>query len=86
MSYMCFCIGFVIGNCAAATNRLMNYDDDDDDNNNNNEQQLFLETRNGNIRCSGKPSTPKPEGGYCNEATQSRPLTVKATKPKIQDN
>ena len=36
---------------------------------NTNEQQLFLETRNGNIRSSGKPSTPKAE------ATQSRPLT-----------
>ena len=40
-----------------------------------NEQQLFLETRNGNIRGSGKPSTPKAEEGYCNEATQSGPLT-----------
>ena len=38
------------------------------------EQQLFLETRNGNIRRSGKPSTTKAEEGYCNEATQSGPL------------
>ena len=29
-----------------------------------NEQQLFLETRNGNIRSSGKLSTPKAEEGY----------------------
>jgi hypothetical protein len=41
---------------------------------NTNEQQLFLETRNGNI-SSGKSSTPKAEEGYCNEATQSGPLT-----------
>jgi hypothetical protein len=34
-----------------------------------------LETRNGNIRHSGKPSTAKAEEGYCNEATQSGPLT-----------
>ena len=38
------------------------------------EQQLFLETRNGNIRRSRKPSTPKAEEGYCNETTQSGPL------------
>jgi len=37
------------------------------------EQQLFLETRNGNIRHSGKPSTAKAEEGYCNEA-MSGPL------------
>jgi len=42
---------------------------------NTNEQQLFLETRNGNIRSSGKPIIPKAEEGYCQEATQSRPLT-----------
>jgi hypothetical protein len=42
---------------------------------NTNEQQLFLETRNGNIRSSGKPRTPKVEEGYCNEAAQGRPLT-----------
>jgi hypothetical protein len=42
---------------------------------NTNEQQLFLETRNGNIRSSGKLRTPKAEEGYCNEATQGRPLT-----------
>jgi len=42
---------------------------------NTNELQLFLETRNGNIRSSGKLSTPKAEEGYCNEATQSEPLT-----------
>jgi len=42
---------------------------------NTNEQQLFLETRNGNIRSSGKLSTAKAEEGYCNEATQSRPPT-----------
>jgi hypothetical protein len=39
------------------------------------EQQLFLKTRNGNIRSTGKHSTLKAEEGYCNEATQSRPLT-----------
>jgi len=42
---------------------------------NTNEQQLFLETRSGNIRSSGKQSTPKAEEGYSNEATQSGPLT-----------
>ena len=42
---------------------------------NTNEEQLFLKTGNGNIRSSGKPSTPKVEEGYCNEATQSGPLT-----------
>ena len=42
---------------------------------NTNEQQLFLETRNGNIRSSGKLSVAKAEEGYCNEATQSGPLT-----------
>ena len=41
---------------------------------NTNEQQLFLETRNANIRSSGKPSTPKAEECYCNEATQSGTL------------
>jgi hypothetical protein len=40
-----------------------------------NEEQLLLETRNGNIRSSGKPSTPKAEERYCNEATQSIPHT-----------
>jgi len=34
-----------------------------------------LETRNGNIRSSGKPSTPKAEERYSNEATQNVPLT-----------
>jgi len=34
-----------------------------------------LETRNGNIRSSGKLSTPKAEESYCKKATQSRPLT-----------
>ena len=33
-----------------------------------------METRSGNIRSSGKPSTTKAEGGY-REATQSGPLT-----------
>jgi hypothetical protein len=33
-----------------------------------------LKTRNGNIR-STEQCTPKAEKGYCNEATQSRPLT-----------
>jgi len=41
---------------------------------NTNEEQLFFETRNGNIRSSGKPSTAKAEEGYCNEATQSGPF------------
>jgi len=40
-----------------------------------NEEQLFLEIRNGNITSSGKPSTAKAEESYCNEATQSGPLT-----------
>ena len=34
-----------------------------------NEVQLFLETRNGNIRSSGKPSAAKAEQVYCNGAT-----------------
>jgi len=42
---------------------------------NRKEQQLFSETRNGNIRSSGKLSNPKTEEGYCNGATQSGPLT-----------
>ena len=42
---------------------------------NTNEEQLFLETRNGNNSSSRKPSMPKAEDGYCNEATQSGPLT-----------
>jgi len=42
---------------------------------NTNEEQQFLETRNGNIRSSVKPSSPKAEEGYCNEATQSGLLT-----------
>jgi hypothetical protein len=42
---------------------------------NTNEQQLFLETRNVNIRSSRKPQTPKAEEGNCNEATQGRLLT-----------
>jgi hypothetical protein len=39
------------------------------------EQQPFLKNRNGNIRSTGKQGTPKAEEVYCNEATQSRPLT-----------
>jgi len=39
------------------------------------EQQLFLKTRKGNIRSTGKQRTPKAEEGYCNEATHSGPLT-----------
>ena len=42
---------------------------------NTNERQVFLETMNGNIRSSGKPSAAKAEEGYCNEATQSGSLT-----------
>jgi hypothetical protein len=38
------------------------------------EQRLFLKTGNGNI-STGKQSTHKAEEGYCNEATQSGPLT-----------
>jgi hypothetical protein len=38
-------------------------------------QQLFLKTRNGNTWSTGKHSTSKAEEGYCNEPTQSRPLT-----------
>jgi hypothetical protein len=45
------------------------------------EQQLFLKTKNGNIRSTGKQSTPKAEEGYCNEATQSRPLTHNQNPP-----
>src|SRR5215469_7322083 len=43
--------------------------------NNTNEKQLFLKTRNGNIRSTGQQCTAKAEEGYCNEATQSGPLT-----------
>jgi len=39
------------------------------------EQQLFLKIRNGSIRSNGKQSTLKAEEGYCNETTQSEPLT-----------
>jgi hypothetical protein len=39
------------------------------------EKQLFLKTRNGNIRSTGQQCVPKAEEGYCNEATQSGPLT-----------
>ena len=42
---------------------------------NTKEQQLFLKTRNGNIRSNEKQITPRAEEGYCNEATQSGPLT-----------
>jgi len=42
---------------------------------NTNEKQLFLKARNGNIRSTGQQCTPKAEEGYCNEATQSGPLT-----------
>ena len=38
-------------------------------------QQIFLNTRNGNIRSNGKQINPRAEEGYCNEATQSGPLT-----------
>ena len=34
-----------------------------------------MKTRNGNIRSTGQQCTPKAEEGYCNEATQSGPLT-----------
>jgi len=46
---------------------------------NTNKQHLFLETRNGKIRSSGKLSIPKAEEGYCNEATQSGTLTHSQT-------
>ena len=42
---------------------------------NTNEKQLFLKTRNGNFRSTGQLCTAKSEEGYCNEATQSGPLT-----------
>jgi hypothetical protein len=34
-----------------------------------------LKTRKGNIRSTGQQRTPKAEEGYCNEVTQSGPLT-----------
>jgi len=40
-----------------------------------NKKQLFLKTRNENIRSTGQQCTPRAEEGYCNEATQSGPLT-----------
>ena len=43
---------------------------------NTKEQQLFLKSRNGNFRSNGKQITPGAEEGYCNEATQSGPLSV----------
>ena len=42
---------------------------------NTKEQQLFLNTRNVNIRSNGKQITPRAEEGYCYEATQSGQLT-----------
>jgi len=51
---------------------------------NTTERQLFLETRNGKIRHSGKPSTPKAEEGYCNKATQSGPL-VNSQSHQVQN-
>jgi hypothetical protein len=39
------------------------------------QKQLFLKTRNGNNRRTGQQCTPTAEEGYCNEATQSGPLT-----------
>jgi hypothetical protein len=48
------------------------------------EQQLFLKTRNGNISSNGKQSTPKAAGGYCNEATQSGPLTQQSKPPSTE--
>ena len=42
---------------------------------NTKEQQLFLKTRNGNIRSNGKQIIHRAQEGYCNEATQSGPLT-----------
>jgi hypothetical protein len=50
---------------------------------NTNEQHLFLETKNVKIRSNGKPSTPRAEDGYCNEATQSGPPTHRGTNTKI---
>jgi len=44
---------------------------------NMNEEQLFLETRNGNIRSSRKLSTAKVEEGYCNEPRDKRPRLQK---------
>jgi hypothetical protein len=34
-----------------------------------------MNSKHGNIRHCGKQSTPKAEEDYCNEATQSGPLT-----------
>ena len=42
---------------------------------NTKEQQLFLKTRNGNIRSNGKRSTARAKEGYCIEETQNGPLT-----------
>jgi len=36
---------------------------------------MMTTTRNGNIKSNGKQITPRSEDGYCNEATQSGPLT-----------
>jgi hypothetical protein len=52
-----------------------NNNNNNDNNNDDDAQQLFLKTKNGNIGITGKQSTPKAEEGYCNEVTQSRPLT-----------
>ena len=42
---------------------------------NTKEQQLFMKTRNEIIRSNWKQIIPRAEEGYCNEATQSGPLT-----------
>ena len=42
---------------------------------NNQPAVAIVGDRNGNIRSSGKPSAPKAEEGYYNEATQNGPLT-----------
>ena len=49
---------------------------------NTNEKQLFLKTKNGNIRSTGQQSTAKAEEGYCNEATQNSHSQSKEPSPK----
>ena len=43
-----------------------------------------METRNGNIRSREKSITPKANEGYCNEATQSGPLTYSQAQNTVE--
>ena len=52
-----------------------------------NKKQLFLKTRNGNIRSTGQQCTPRlKKVTAMRQLKADHSLTVKATKPKIQWN